>query len=214
MLYYYNYNCDVQEVIEKILITLSIINLMEGFLMAERMVAKQAPRFEMEAVMPNKEFGKVSLEENMKNDKWTVLFFYPMDFTFVCPTEITAMSDRYDEFDDLDAEVIGVSTDTIHTHLAWIKTDRKENGIGELNYPLAADHNHKVARDYGVLIEEEGVALRGLFIINPEGELMYQVVNHNNIGRSVDETLRVLQALQTGGLCPANWKPGQATLNV
>jgi len=182
--------------------------------MAERMVAKQAPRFEMEAVMPNKEFGKVSLEENMKNDKWTVLFFYPMDFTFVCPTEITALSDSYDEFEDLDAVVIGVSTDTIHTHLAWIKTDRKDNGLGDLNYPLAADHNHKVSRDYGVLIEEEGVALRGLFIINPEGELMYQVVNHNNIGRSVEETLRVLQALQTGGLCPANWKPGQATLNV
>ncbi|PKR86890.1 peroxiredoxin [Heyndrickxia camelliae] len=182
--------------------------------MAERMVAKQAPRFEMEAVMPNKEFGKVSLEENMKNDKWTVLFFYPMDFTFVCPTEITALSDSYDEFEDLDAVVIGVSTDTIHTHLAWIITDRKDNGLGDLNYPLAADHNHKVSRDYGVLIEEEGVALRGLFIINPEGELMYQVVNHNNIGRSVEETLRVLQALQTGGLCPANWKPGQATLNV
>ncbi|MGV3464246.1 MAG: peroxiredoxin [Heyndrickxia sp.] len=182
--------------------------------MAERMVAKQAPRFEMEAVMPNKEFGKVSLEDNMKNDKWTVLFFYPMDFTFVCPTEITALSDSYDAFEDLDAEVIGVSTDTVHTHLAWIKTDRKDNGLGDLNYPLAADHNHKVSRDYGVLIEEEGVALRGLFIINPEGELMYQVVNHNNIGRSVDETLRVLQALQTGGLCPANWKPGQATLNV
>jgi len=182
--------------------------------MPERMVGKQPPRFEMDAVMPNKEFGKVSLEENMKNDKWTVLFFYPMDFTFVCPTEITAMSDRNEEFDDLDAVVIGASTDTIHTHLAWINTDRKENGIGELNYPLAADHNHTVTRDYGVLIEEEGIALRGLFIINPEGEMMYEVVNHNNIGRDVDETLRVLQALQTGGLCPANWKPGQATLNV
>ncbi|MUV36284.1 Peroxiredoxin [Lentibacillus sp. JNUCC-1] len=180
--------------------------------MAERMVGKQAPRFEMEAVMPNKEFGKVSLEENMKEDKWTVLFFYPMDFTFVCPTEITAMSDRYDEFEDLDAEVIGVSTDTIHTHKAWINTSREDNGLGELQYPLAADTNHAVAKDYGVLIEEEGVALRGLFIVNPEGELQYQTVFHNNIGRDVDETLRVLQALQTGGLCPANWKPGQKTL--
>ncbi|MBK3495394.1 peroxiredoxin [Viridibacillus sp. YIM B01967] len=180
--------------------------------MAERMVAKQAPRFEMEAVLANKEFGKVNLEENMKNDKWTVLFFYPMDFTFVCPTEITAMSDRFDEFEDLDAEVIGVSTDTIHTHLAWINTDRTENGLGQLKFPLAADHNQRVSRDYGVLIEDEGIALRGLFIINPEGELQYQVVNHNNIGRDVDETLRVLQALQTGGLCPANWRPGQKTL--
>lgn len=180
--------------------------------MGERMVGKQAPRFEMDAVMDDKEFGKVSLEENMKNDKWTVLFFYPMDFTFVCPTEITSLSDRYEEFEDLDAKVIGVSTDTIHTHLAWIKADRKDNGLGDLNYPLAADTNHSVSRDYGVLIEEEGIALRGLFIINPEGEIQYAVVNHNNIGRDVDETLRVLQALQTGGLCPANWKPGQSTL--
>lgn len=180
--------------------------------MVERMVGKQAPRFEMEAVMTDKSFGKVSLEENMKNDKWTVLFFYPMDFTFVCPTEITAMSDRYEEFEDLDAEVIGVSTDTVHTHKAWINTDRKDNGLGDLNYPLAADTNHEVARNYGVLIEEEGIALRGLFIVNPEGEMQYQTVFHNNIGRDVDETLRVLQALQTGGLCPANWRPGQETL--
>lgn len=127
---------------------------------------------------------------------------------------IIAISERFDEFADLDAEVIGASTDTIHTHLAWIKTDRKDNGLGELKYPLAADTNHVVSREYGVLIEEEGVALRGLFIINPEGELQYSVIHHNNIGREVDEVLRVLQALQTGGLCPANWKPGQATLNV
>ncbi|MFD0767978.1 peroxiredoxin [Bacillus sp. CGMCC 1.60114] len=180
--------------------------------MTKRLVGKQAPRFEMNAVVPNKEFKKVSLEENMKNDKWTVLYFYPMDFTFVCPTEIIALSDRYDEFEDLDAEVIGVSTDTVHTHLAWINTDRTKNGLGDLRYPLAADTNHTISSDYGVLLEEEGIALRGLFIINPEGELMYQVVHHNNIGREVDEVLRVLQALQTGGLCPANWKPGQETL--
>ncbi|KAB7706702.1 redoxin domain-containing protein [Bacillus aerolatus] len=182
--------------------------------MAELKVGNQAPRFEMDAVMANKEFKKVSLDENIKNDKWTVLFFYPMDFTFVCPTEITAMSDRYEEFEDLDAEVIGVSTDTVHTHLAWINTDRKNNGLGDLNYPLAADTNHVVSQEYGVLIEEEGIALRGLFIINPEGELMYQVVFDNNIGRDVNETLRVLQALQTGGLCPANWKPGEKTLSL
>lgn len=180
--------------------------------MAERMVGKQAPSFEMDAVLADKTFGKVSLAKNIAEEKWTVLFFYPMDFTFVCPTEITAMSDRYDEFEDLDAEVIGVSTDTIHTHLAWINTDRTHNGLRDLVYPLAADTNHQVSKDYGVLIEEEGIALRGLFIINPEGELQYQTVFHNNIGRDVDETLRVLQALQTGGLCPANWRPGQATL--
>lgn len=180
--------------------------------MAERMVGKQAPDFTMEAVLADKSFGKVSLKENLENEKWTVLFFYPMDFTFVCPTEITSMSDRYDEFEDLDAEVIGVSTDTIHTHLAWINTDRKDNGLEQLKYPLAADTNHSVTREYGILIEEEGIALRGIYIINPEGELQYQAVFHNNIGRDVDETLRVLQALQTGGLCPANWRPGEKTL--
>ncbi len=182
--------------------------------MAERMVGKQAPRFEMNAVLANKEFGKVSLDENMKNERWTILFFYPMDFTFVCPTEIIALSERYEDFKELGAEVIGVSTDTIHTHLAWIKTNKNDNGLGDLKYPLAADTNHIISREYGVLIEEDGVALRGLFIISPEGELMYSVINHNNIGRDVDETLRVLQALQTGGLCPVNWKPGQDTLNV
>jgi len=132
--------------------------------MAERLVGKPAPRFEMDAVMPNKEFGKVSLEEIMKQGKWTVLFFYPMDFTFVCPTEIIALSDRYDEFADLDTEVIGVSTDTVYTHKAWINTPRDKNGLGDIKYPLAADHNQKVSRDYGVLIEEEGIALRGLLL--------------------------------------------------
>ncbi|RHW40180.1 peroxiredoxin [Lysinibacillus yapensis] len=166
----------------------------------------------MDAVLPDKTFGTVSLEELISGQKWTVLFFYPMDFTFVCPTEITSMSDYYEDFHDLDAEVIGVSTDTVYTHLAWINTDRDKNGIGPLQYPLAADHNQQVARKYGVLVEEEGIALRGLFIINPQGELQYQVVHHQNIGRDVEEVLRVLQALQTGKLCPANWRPGEETL--
>lgn len=180
--------------------------------MAERLVGKQAPLFELDAVMPDKTFGKVSLEKIINEGKWTVLFFYPMDFTFVCPTEITAISDRYDEFQELEAEVIGVSTDSIYTHLAWINTERTKNGIGTLKYPLASDHTHAVAKVYGVLIEEAGVALRGLFIINPLGQIQYEVVHHNNVGRDVDEVLRVLQALQTGGLCPANWRPGESTL--
>lgn len=194
------------------LILINMKNIWRDLSMAERIVNKQAPAFEMKAVMPNKEFGEVSLEAIKKEGKWTVLFFYPMDFTFVCPTEIIAMSDNYEKFTELNAEVVGVSTDTIHTHLAWINTDRKEGGIGTLNYPLAADTNHKVSEAYGVLLEDEGIALRGLFIIDPEGELKYQVVFDNNIGRDVDETLRVLSALQTGGLCPANWRPGQNTL--
>lgn len=180
--------------------------------MMERMVGRAAPHFEMEAVLPNKTFGKVNLDESLENEKWTVLFFYPMDFTFVCPTEITAMSDRYEAFQKLNAHVIGASTDTIHTHLAWINAKREDNGLGDLSFPLAADTNHEIAKAYGVLIEEEGVALRGLFIIDPKGELKYQVVHHNDIGRDVDETLRVLEALQTGGLCPANWRPGEKTL--
>lgn len=150
----------------------------------------------------------------MKNGKWTVLFFYPLDFTFVCPTEITAISDRYHEFEDLNAVVIGVSTDSVYSHKAWMNVPRNQNGIGQIKYPLAADRTQQVSRDYGVLIEEEGVALRGLFIIDPDGELKYAVIHHNNIGRDVDEVLRVLQALQTGGLCPANWKPGQPTLTL
>ncbi|MDF2607560.1 MAG: thioredoxin [Bacillales bacterium] len=180
--------------------------------MAERLVGKEAPKFVMEAVMPNGSFEKVSLEENMKNGKWTVLFFYPMDFTFVCPTEIIALSDRVEDFKNLNAEVIGASTDSVFTHKAWIDTDINKGGIGKINYPLASDMNHAVSRSYGCLIEEEGITLRGLYIINPEGELQYSVVFHNNVGRDVEETLRVLQALQTGGLCPANWRPGQKTL--
>lgn len=175
-------------------------------------VGKPAPLFTMETVLPDQSFGTVSLETLIKQDKWTVLFFYPMDFTFVCPTEITTMSDHYEEFQDLDAEVIGVSTDTVFTHLAWIKTPRDKDGIGPIQYPLAADHNHRVSRAYGVLVEEEGVALRGLFIVNPAGELQYQVVHHQNIGRDVEEVLRVLQALQTGRRCPASWRPGDETL--
>ena len=176
-------------------------------------VGKKFPNVSIDAMSEMGDDLKINIFEKAVSEQTKVLlFWYPKDFTFVCPTEITALSDHYEEFEDLDAEVVGVSTDTIHTHLAWINTDRKDNGLGDLNYPLAADPTHAVARDYGVLIEEEGVALRGLFIINPEGELQYAVVNHNNIGRSVEETLRVLQALQTGGLCPANWKPGQKTL--
>lgn len=176
-----------------------------------RLVGKPAPDFSMEAVTGDgKEFKRVSLSDY--RGKWLVLFFYPLDFTFVCPTEITALSDAYEVFKNLDTDILGVSTDSVYSHRAWINTPREQNGLGPLNFPLAADLTHQVSRDYGVLIEEEGVALRGLFIIDPEGELKYQVVNHNDVGRSVEETLRVLQALQSGGLCGANWQPGDANL--
>ena len=125
---------------------------------------------------------------------------------------MTAFSDRFKEFADLDAEVLGVSTDTVFVHKQWISTPRDQNGVGALKYPLAADPTLQAARDYGVLIEKEGLAGRGLFIIDPNGVLQYAVVHNLNVGRSVDETLRVLEALQAGGLCPANWRPGQKML--
>ncbi|MDS9470434.1 peroxiredoxin [Sporosarcina pasteurii] len=165
--------------------------------MNARMVGKPAPLFTMNAVMADKTFGKVSLEENMVNSKWTILFFYPLNFSFVPPTEITAMSDRYHEFVKLDSTIIGVSTDTIHTHLAWIDTARKDNGLEQLKYPLASDRKHVVSRKYGVLNEEVGMTLHGLFIIDSKGVLQYQTIYHHQIGRDVDETLRVLQALKT-----------------
>ncbi|PTX51476.1 peroxiredoxin (alkyl hydroperoxide reductase subunit C) [Melghirimyces profundicolus] len=179
--------------------------------MATRLVGLPAPDFEM-----NSTKNLETLDEKVKlsdyEGKWLILFFYPKDFTFVCPTEITALSDRYEEFQDLDCDILGVSTDTEFVHRAWINTPRDTGGIGQIKYPLGADPTHRVSRDYGVLIEEEGVAQRGLFIIDPEGIVRYQVVTDENVGRSVDETLRVLQALQTGGLCPSDWKPGEKTL--
>lgn len=179
--------------------------------MTQRIVGLPAPDFTMETALGNgQDFGKVSLSDY--RGEWLVMFFYPLDFTFVCPTEIIAISERADEFEDLDAKILGVSTDSKFSHRAWLNTPREDNGLGQLNYPLASDITKSVARDYGILIEDEGIALRGLFIIDPDGVLRYSVVHDNNIGRSVDETIRVLQALQSGGLCAANWKPGDKNL--
>lgn len=179
-------------------------------------VGKSAPAFTMPAAHSGEAGAApvqtVSLSDY--RDKWLVFFWYPMDFTFVCPTEITAFSDRVDEFEELGATVLGASTDSAYSHRAWMRTPRTENGIGQIAYPLLSDRTHAIARAYGVLVEEEGVALRGLFIIDPDGVLQYAVINNLNIGRSVDETLRVLQGLQSGGLCPSDWKPGQKTLGA
>jgi peroxiredoxin (alkyl hydroperoxide reductase subunit C) len=175
------------------------------------LVGSPAPDFEMLTTKDLK-----TLEEKAKlsdyHGKWLVMFFYPADFTFVCPTEIIAVNDRLQEFHDLETEVLGISCDSVHSHKAWLETPKDKNGLGGLDYPLAADFTKEVARKYDVLIESEGQALRGLFIVDPEGILRYQVVHDMNVGRSVDETLRVLEALQAGGLCPANWKPGQKML--
>ena len=176
-------------------------------------VANQAPDFNMASTANIK-----TLAENVQlsdySGKWLVLLFYPLDFTFVCPTELTAFSDRYEDFQGIGAEIIGVSTDSVYSHRAWLQTSRDKGGVEGLQYPLASDITKQVSRDYGVLIEDQGIALRGLFVIDPEGVLRYKVVHDLNIGRSVDETLRVIQALQTGGLCQAEWRPGQETLKA
>jgi len=166
-------------------------------------VGQKAPDFKVEACLKG-EFVKVALEDY--KDKWLVLFFYPLDFTFICPTEITAFSDRSEEFEALNTKVLGGSTDSVHSHKAWLKE------LGELNFPLFSDMTHEMSDAYGVLLPEEGIATRGTFIISPDGELKYALYHHNDVGRSIDETLRVLKGLQTGGLCPVNWEAGQKTL--
>lgn len=168
------------------------------------MVGMPAPSFDVEVCKGNGEFSRAHLD-NYKG-KWLVLFFYPLDFTFICPTEITGFSTRYSEFEALNAEVLGGSTDSVHSHKAWLKD------LGELKFDLFADMTHEMSFDYGVLVPEEGVALRGTFIIDPEGILRYSVYHDLSIGRSLDETLRVLKALQTGELCPVGWEQGQETL--
>jgi len=173
------------------------------------MVGKPAPDFMLEGVVGT-EFGKEFKSLALKDfkDKWLVLFFYPADFTDVCPTEIRGFSDSLESFSTLNAKIVAVSTDSKWSHLAWIK----RGDLGNLRYPLLADFNKETARAYGVLDAEKGVALRGLFIIDPTGVLQYQVIHNLDVGRSIEETLRVLEALQSGGLCPIGWKPGQKTL--
>lgn len=179
------------------------------------LVGNKAPDFEAEAVF-DQEFIKVKLSEYI-GKKYVVLFFYPLDFTFVCPTEITAFSDRYAEFEKLNTEVLGISVDSVFSHLAWVQTDRKSGGLGDLNYPLISDVTKSISKAFNVLIEDQGVALRGLFIIDKEGVIQHSTINNLAIGRSVDETMRTLQALQfvqenPDEVCPAGWKPGEKSM--
>ncbi len=167
-------------------------------------VSKVAPEFSLQGIVGDqiKKFRPLP-----GKSKWTVLFFYPLDFTFVCPTEIKEFNRRLDEFEMHNAQVFGISTDSVYSHQAWIKND-----LGELDFPLLSDITKEVSRQYGVLLEEKGVALRGTFVIDPHGILQYQVVHDLNVGRSVQETLRVLQALQTGAMCPIEWNDKKKTL--
>ncbi len=177
------------------------------------LVGQKAPDYTLDAVSDG-EFKKVSLEDY--KGKYLVLFFYPLDYTFVCPTEITAFADSYDAFKKLNADVAAASIDSQFVHLAWQNTPRKEGGLGKVPFAHLSDINKTLARDYGVLAEPAGVALRGLFIIDEEGVIQHATINQLGVGRNVEEVLRTLQAIQTvkvtGEVCPANWKPGDDTM--
>ncbi|XP_064629193.1 peroxiredoxin-like isoform X2 [Lineus longissimus] len=176
-------------------------------------ISKPAPAFAGTAVVDGK-FKDLSLSDY--KGKYLVFFFYPLDFTFVCPTEIIAFSDRVDEFRAIGAEVVAASVDSQFTHLAWINTPRKQGGLGQMKIPLLSDLSHKIAKDYGVYLEEAGHTLRGLFIIDDKGVLRQITMNDLPVGRSVDETLRLVQAFQYtdqhGEVCPVGWKPGSDTI--
>ncbi|XP_046382589.1 peroxiredoxin 1-like [Ischnura elegans] len=174
---------------------------------------KPAPFFKGTAVVDGA-FKEISLTDY--KGKYLVLFFYPLDFTFVCPTEIIAFSDMADEFRKINCEVVAASCDSQYSHLAWINTPRKEGGLGEMKIPVLADKSMEIARAYGVLKEDLGIPFRGLFIIDANQNLRQITVNDLPVGRSVEETLRLVQAFQFtdthGEVCPVNWKPGSKTM--
>lgn len=178
-----------------------------------RLVGNKAPTFAADAVV-NGEFKKIGLDDF--KGKWKVLFFYPLDFTFVCPTEIVAFNDYVKKFKELNTEVIAVSTDSKFSHLAWVKQPRNEGGLGHIEFPLLADFTKKISKDYGVLIEEAGVALRGLFVIDDKDVIQHSTINNLGVGRNVDEIIRLVEAFQYvashGEVCPANWKKGGDTM--
>ncbi|TNM85992.1 hypothetical protein fugu_008263 [Takifugu bimaculatus] len=176
-------------------------------------IGQPAPDFSATAVVDG-QFKELKLSDY--RGKYVVFFFYPLDFTFVCPTEIVAFSNRVEDFRNINCEVIGCSIDSHFTHLAWINTPRKEGGLGEMKIPLVADLTKKISKDYGVLKEDDGIAYRGLFVIDDKGVLRQITINDLPVGRSVDETLRLVQAFQftdkNGEVCPAGWKPGSDTI--
>eukprot|EP00069_Balaena_mysticetus_P001481 bmy_15352T0 len=176
-------------------------------------ISKPAPYWEGTAVI-NGEFKELKLTDY--RGKYLVFFFYPLDFTFVCPTEIIAFGDRIEEFRSINTEVVACSVDSQFTHLAWINTPRRQGGLGPISIPLLSDLNHQISKDYGVYLEDSGHTLRGLFIIDDKGILRQITLNDLPVGRSVDETLRLVQAFQYtdkhGEVCPAGWKPGSETI--
>lgn len=170
------------------------------------MINQAAPQFTADAVFDGGEVKKMSLSEF--KGKWVVLFFYPLDFTFVCPTEITQFRDQLSEFKKANAVVIGCSVDSVHSHKRWLRDD-----LGNLGYPLMSDLTKRVSKDYGVLLEERGLATRGTYIIDPEQKIQYMSLHNTNVGRDAKEILRVLQGCQSGELCQAGWKKGEAHIS-
>lgn len=178
------------------------------------LVTQQAPDFTADAVLPDNSFGQITL--SALQGKYVVLFFYPLDFTFVCPSEILAFNKKLDEFKSRNCEVVGVSVDSKFTHLAWKNTKLEDGGIGAIQYPLVSDLNKNIARSYGILFND-AVALRGLFLIDTKGVIRHSVINDLPLGRSVDEAIRMVTALQfveTHGdqVCPANWNEGDEAM--
>ena len=180
----------------------------------KHLVAKKAPNFTAQAVMEDNSMEDLTLSDY--RGKYVVLFFYPLDFTFVCPSEIIAFDDKLDEFKKRNCEVIAVSVDSQFSHWAWKNTPRKQGGLGQVRFPIVADLNKTISKDYGVLLKKEGIALRGLFILDKEGVIHHSTINNLPLGRNVDEVLRTLDALQFteehGEVCPANWNPGDAAM--
>jgi len=177
-------------------------------------VTKPAPPFSGTALMPDLSFQTLSLEQF--KGKYLVLFFYPLDFTFVCPTEIIDFSDRLSDFSAINCAVVGCSIDSEFSHFAWVETPRNKGGLGKMAIPLLSDVTRKISRDYGVLMEDSGFALRGLFIISHNGIIRHTTLNDPPVGRNVDEVLRLVQAFQFsdehGEVCPSGWTPGAATI--
>lgn len=166
-------------------------------------IGKSAPDFTAQAVVDG-QIKEVSLRDY--RGKWVVLFFYPLDFTFVCPTEIQGFNEKFNEFEKINCQILGASVDSVYSHLDWMKD------LGQLRFPLVSDLTKRISRDYGILMEDKGISFRGAFVIDPDGILRSYVVNDLAVGRNVDEVLRIVQAFQTGELCPVGWKPGEKTL--
>ncbi len=178
------------------------------------LVGKRAPEFQAKAVIKEKIEKDFSLSGY--HGKYVIFFFYPMDFTFVCPTELHAFQNKLQEFKEKDCVIVGCSTDSVYSHFAWLAIDKQKGGIKGIEYPIVSDITKDISRAYGVLNEEEGIAYRGLFLIDKEGIIRHELINDLFLGRSIEEALRVLDGLicyeTHGEVCPANWHYGEKTL--